>query len=61
MRYVYALTVEWGETMTKPVRVVHYLNQFFAGIGGEELANVAVRLIQGPVGPGRLLQTLLEK
>jgi glycine reductase complex component B subunit gamma len=44
--------------MTKQ-RVVHYLNQFFAGIGGEEHANVAVQHLAGPVGPGRLLQSLL--
>ena len=45
--------------MTAAVRVVHYLNQFFAGIGGEEQANVAVRIMTGPVGPGRLLQSVL--
>ena len=45
--------------MTTPLRVAHYINQFFAGIGGEEQANVAVRVMPGPVGPGRLLQSLL--
>ncbi|MCC6173873.1 MAG: glycine/betaine/sarcosine/D-proline family reductase selenoprotein B [Chloroflexi bacterium] len=45
--------------MTATVRVVHYLNQFFAGIGGEEQANVGLRVIDGPAGPGRLLQRML--
>ena len=34
------------------LRVVQYLNQFFAQIGGEEMAHVAPELKQGPVGPG---------
>jgi glycine reductase complex component B subunit gamma len=41
------------------VRVGHYLNQFFAGIGGEERANVPPSESLGAVGPGRLLQSLL--
>ena len=41
------------------LRVVHYLNQFFGGIGGEEEANVLVEVQEGAVGPGRLLQELL--
>jgi glycine reductase len=42
-----------------PVRVVHYLNQFFGGVGGEEKANLPVEVLPGPVGPGRALQQLL--
>lgn len=42
--------------MTAPYRVVHYLNQFFAGQGGEELAHVGVSLREGPLGPGRALE-----
>jgi len=34
------------------IRVVHYINQFFAGIGGEEMAHVAPELKEGIVGPG---------
>ncbi len=45
--------------MAKSVRVVHYLNQFFGGIGGEEEANVAVQAREGAVGPGRALQNAL--
>jgi len=41
------------------VRVMHYLNQFFAGIGGEEKADVPPDSREGPVGPGKHLQDLL--
>jgi len=41
------------------LRVVHYLNQFFARIGGEEKANVEPRVIEGPTGPGRAIQNAL--
>ncbi len=46
--------------MGTPVRVLHYLNQFFAGIGGEEVANIPPRLEEGPVGSGRPLQQVLK-
>jgi glycine reductase len=42
-----------------PVRVVHYINQFFGGVGGEEQAGVAPELREGAVGPGRKLSSLL--
>lgn len=45
--------------MAHRVRVVHYLNQFFAGLGGEARAKQPVDSRPGPVGPGRLLQELL--
>jgi betaine reductase len=41
------------------LRVGHYLNQFFAGIGGEEQANVSPTVREGAIGPGRLLQSTL--
>lgn len=44
---------------TQPIRVVHYVNQFFGGIGGEEHANVPIDFRDGAVGPGRALQALL--
>lgn len=47
--------------MGGPVRVVHYLNQFFGQIGGEERAGVAPNLRPGPVGPGLALQAALGK
>lgn len=37
------------------LRVVHYLNQFFAGVGGEAQADVGPQGKAGPLGPGRLL------
>lgn len=40
-------------------RVVHYLNQFFVGIGGEDAASSGPGCIEGAVGPGRKLQALL--
>lgn len=42
--------------MSEPKRVVHYVNQFFGAIGGEEKADIGPRQQSGPVGPGRLLQ-----
>jgi len=41
------------------ISVVHYINQFFGGIGGEEHANEPVQVSDGPVGPGRALQQAL--
>jgi glycine reductase complex component B subunit gamma len=35
------------------VTVVHYLNQFFAGLGGEEAADHEPVRLDGPQGPGR--------
>ncbi len=34
------------------LRVVHYLNQFFGQIGGEDKANVGFVVKEGPIGPG---------
>lgn len=39
--------------MTTPVRVVHYVNQFFAGLGGEEAANRPAEVRREPVGATR--------
>ena len=36
-------------------KVVHYINQFYAGIGGEEYADHKPELRNGPVGPGTAL------
>lgn len=41
------------------MRVVHYLNQFFGGKGGEEAAALTPQVQDGPVGPGRLLEQVL--
>src|SRR5206468_6606381 len=45
--------------MSRSLRIVHYVNQFFAGIGGEDQAHVGVSVREGPVGPGRALQQAL--
>ena len=34
------------------VRIVHYINQFFAGIGGEEKGSSPLEHCDGPKGPG---------
>lgn len=41
------------------MRIVHYLNQFFGGLGGEAAADAPLGVTEGPVGPGRALQALL--
>lgn len=41
------------------MRVVHYCNQFFAGVGGEEAAGHLPELRDGAIGPGRRLSALL--
>lgn len=41
------------------MRIVHYVNQFFAGVGGEEAAGTAPAMRDGPAGPGRALAALL--
>jgi hypothetical protein len=45
--------------MAEKIRVVHYLNQFFAQIGGEEKADIGPGFKEGPIGPGRALQQAL--
>lgn len=42
-------------------RIVHYLNQFFGGVGGEEKADCKPFTIQGPQGPGRLLAKMFRE
>ncbi len=41
------------------MRIVHYVNQFYAGLGGEDSAGIGPRVLDGTVGPGRLLSQLL--
>ena len=41
------------------IKVVHYLNNFFAGIGGEEKADITPEIRPGVVGPGQALATAL--
>jgi selenoprotein B, glycine/betaine/sarcosine/D-proline reductase family len=43
------------------IKVVHYINQFYAGIGGEEKANIKPEVREGFVGPGMGLNGLFKK
>jgi betaine reductase len=40
------------------LRIVHYVNQFFGQIGGEEKADLGYQVKEGPVGPALLLNSL---
>ena len=42
------------------LKIVHYLNQFFGGLGGEDQAGMAPVSEPGPVGTGRGLTRFLE-
>lgn len=42
------------------IRVVHYINQFFGQIGGEEKANIAPEIREGIVGPGLALKAAFK-
>jgi len=52
--------LEKGEAVVA-IRVVHYLNQFFGQIGGEEKADTIPFCKNGPVGPGTALVNALDK
>jgi len=41
------------------IRVVHYVNQFYGGIGGEDKAGIQPHLKEGAVGPGIALQAAM--
>lgn len=41
-------------------KAVHYINQFFGGIGGENKADYQPELREGPVGPGLALNSSLK-
>jgi betaine reductase len=45
--------------MAEALRIVHYINAFFGGLGGEQEAHTALRVHEGAVGPGRLLEHIL--
>lgn len=47
--------------MAGPFRVVNFVNQFFAGVGGEEKANHPVEVRAGAVGSARGLQRQLSQ
>ena len=41
------------------LKVVHYLNQFFGGIGGEDKAEAGPQVHEGAKGPGRAFEKAL--
>lgn len=41
-------------------KAIHYINQFFAGIGGEEKADHEPEIRQGQVGPSMALDSMLD-
>jgi glycine reductase complex component B subunit gamma len=41
------------------MRIAHYLNQFFAGVGGEEKAGIPLETRERAVGPGKLFEQLI--
>lgn len=45
--------------MAQKRKVVHYINQFFAGMGGEDTASVGISVREEAVGPGLALQKAL--
>jgi glycine reductase complex component B subunit gamma len=47
------------ENPGKGLKVVHYVNQYFGGIGGEDKAQVEPQIKAGPTGPGRAIQGIL--
>lgn len=50
------LRIERSDIEMGKIRVVHYLNQFFGQIGGEDKASEGFSVKKGPVGPGLALQ-----
>jgi glycine reductase len=46
--------------MQSTIRIVHYLNQFFGQIGGEEHAHIGPFVKEDLTGPGQLLRKLIE-
>lgn len=45
--------------MPEKLKVIHYLNQFFGQIGGEESADTGVQIKSGAIGPGLILEKAL--
>jgi glycine/betaine/sarcosine/D-proline reductase family selenoprotein B len=45
--------------MAEKLRVVHYINQFFGQIGGEDAASTGIQTHEKPIGPGIGLQAAL--
>ena len=46
--------------MNNQIKIVSYLNQFFGGLGGEDAAATPPSVVEGSVGPGKLLEQLVD-
>jgi betaine reductase len=46
--------------MSSQIKMIHYLNQFFGGIGGEDKANMKPIIRDGFIGPGIAFQNSLK-
>jgi selenoprotein B, glycine/betaine/sarcosine/D-proline reductase family len=42
------------------IKVVHFINQFFAGIGSEEAADTPIGFLEAPKGPGVILEKAMQ-
>ena len=42
--------------MADQIKIVHYLNQFFGQVGGEDKAGMPMQVKEGPIGPGTVLE-----
>ena len=42
-------------------KAIHYINQFFGGIGGEDKADFKPVLKEGVIGPGMALNSLMKE
>ncbi|MGH8057094.1 MAG: glycine/sarcosine/betaine reductase selenoprotein B family protein, partial [Candidatus Entotheonellia bacterium] len=45
--------------MSRPIRVVQFVNQFYAQVGGEEKAGLAPQLVDGAAGAARATAQIL--
>ena len=42
-------------------RAMYYVNQFFAGVGGEEMADTPISVREEPLGPAKRFQELCRE
>lgn len=46
--------------MNGTIKIAHYLNQFFGGVGGEEKASEGPQVREGAIGPGRAIDANMD-
>lgn len=49
-----------GGTLVRSIRVVHYINQFFAGIGGEDKSDYKPEVKDKVIGPGMAIKAAFK-